>query len=138
MQDEHWVANHFVPVISVTRPKVVKVVSKQVQMSEPLQQSTVETTPTLSNYINPTVNSFYKIQWSGKIFVAQVLELSADSDGYAGIRFMEEKDNLYCWPEKDDLSWEHASDFLQEVVLHLDEGSSYQRKQWFSYSAIIN
>ena len=174
MEDEHWVPNHFVPVIKLRRPFLVEVVSdfNQASMNTP----SVENTPSIPdpthkcdvcnatfslqidvrNHIKvhfdeqelmkefkvgksnlPTLNSFYKILWSGKLYVAQVTDLPTHGDEYVGVRFMEEKANLYSWPERDDTSWEHLSDFLQEVVMQIEEGHSSQRKQWFSCSAIV-
>ena len=124
MSDEHWVPNHFVPLMAISRPKLV-------QVTLPV----IHSVPSEVESIVPVVNSFYKVCWNKSVYVAQVLDLS--QDGQALVRFMVERDNLYCFPSEDDTSWEFFSIFLQEVILTLNESCSTQRKQWFSCSSVI-
>ena len=101
---EHWVPNHFVPV--VLRTQTVGV---------------------------PLRGSFHLIQWNRMEYAGQVRETD-ELLGVACVSFTSRKpnSNLLFWPLRADLSWESFGSFQEEVSLHLVEEASSQRCQYYA------
>ena len=101
---EHWVPNHFVPV--VLRTQTVGV---------------------------PLRGSFHLIQWNRMEHAGQVRETD-ELLGVACVSFMSRKPNskLLFWPLCADLLWESFGSFQEEVSLHLVEEASSQRCQYYA------
>ena len=111
MEDEHFTANHFVPLL-------------------PLSLTAYDYVPSSSDQcIKPVLHCFFEVCWQGQTYVARIEEIA--EDGFLHLKFMKECDGFYFWPVTEDYSWEHPSVLSAPVELDLVPERSTQRKQMY-------
>lgn len=120
MTRQHWVANHFVPLMKLhCAPESVSVVSSDEQTD---------------GQPEPRVGDTFLVLWKGVKWVAQILSHNPEHETVL-ISFMWERGvagtGVYYWPGKEDLSEEPVSCLEKKVTLALDEKLSTHRQQFF-------
>ncbi|GFO14847.1 hypothetical protein PoB_004135200 [Plakobranchus ocellatus] len=114
MPGEHWTSNHFVSLLPVGCAKPVELAPCDAEVS-----------------FEPKIGSLYHIEWNGSIYVALVREID-QLERMVMVSFMAQRNALYYWPAKEDVSWEPMSSFQTEVHLALIESASSHRLQFYS------
>jgi hypothetical protein len=113
---EHWTANHVLPLV----PSLHDIANDM--------QDDVLNTGFVADM--PQVGEFYHVDWHGRQFVGQVVDLD---DNLALVSFLAQTgDGLYYWPSRSDRGWEPVDHIRGRVELVLDELRSSRRKQFFN------
>ena len=116
MLDEHWIANHVVPLMFMIDQNH----EVEVEGENPTQDAGV-----------PKEGEFCMVEWEGDNYVAQVRAIDEDLQ-MAYLSFMTSgKEGLFRWPLREEFSWESFSSVKYRVSLALNTEHSTQRVQYF-------
>ena len=119
MQDRHWVANHFVPLIPI---------------ADSVSTAAVEDFHNTGFYSEEVdLHDYFIVEWENHNYVAHVRDVDHELP-LVHLNFMKARNGKYYWPCPEDLSWESFDVLKERVTVELDLAASNRRMQFYRVS----
>ena len=124
MQNDNWVANHFVPLLPMTDPSTPVSVSSNNAFVKPAEIGVT----------TAKVSDCFLALWGNRAFVARVDE-EDNEHNLVLLNYMKYRkaEALYVWPTPEDTSWEDVNVLRERVDIELVPAKSTHRIQLYKY-----